>query len=105
MTNRVLRNLKTIVYFFNDYLGINRFFEILNIMFIMEFFQNGVILGEKLQPHEAHIPYILQFMIDYNIYGMSFVSFSKIKYRKDPENPGDHLFYIAIIPKIFAKNF
>ncbi|KRT84134.1 hypothetical protein AMK59_2785, partial [Oryctes borbonicus] len=32
--------------------------------------QNGSILGKVYQPHEAHIPYILQFMIDYNLHGM-----------------------------------
>lgn len=33
--------------------------------------QNGAILGKIYQPHESHVPYILQFMIDYNLYGMS----------------------------------
>lgn len=35
--------------------------------------QNGAILGRILQPHESHVPFILQFMIDYNLYGMSFL--------------------------------
>lgn len=35
--------------------------------------QNGVILGKVYQPHESHVPYILQFMIDFNLYGMNFV--------------------------------
>lgn len=33
--------------------------------------QNGAILGRVFQPHESHVPFILQFMIDYNLYGMS----------------------------------
>lgn len=28
-------------------------------------------MGKSFQPHETHIPYILQFMIDHNLYGMS----------------------------------
>lgn len=36
-------------------------------------FQNGAILGRINQPHESHVPYILQFLIDYNLYGMSFL--------------------------------
>lgn len=35
--------------------------------------QNGAILSKIYQPHESHIPYILQFLIDYNLYGMSFL--------------------------------
>ncbi|XP_015597697.1 DNA polymerase zeta catalytic subunit isoform X2 [Cephus cinctus] len=44
--------------------------------------QNGLVLKQSLQPHEAHIPYILQFMIDYNIYGMSTVNVNNVKYRR-----------------------
>lgn len=36
-------------------------------------FQNGAILGKIFQPHESHVPYVLQFLIDYNLYGMSFL--------------------------------
>uniref|UniRef100_A0A182M9W4 Uncharacterized protein n=1 Tax=Anopheles culicifacies TaxID=139723 RepID=A0A182M9W4_9DIPT len=34
---------------------------------------NGTILSGTYQVHETHIPYILQFFIDYNLYGMSFL--------------------------------
>ncbi|XP_053692962.1 DNA polymerase zeta catalytic subunit [Sabethes cyaneus] len=34
---------------------------------------NGVILSRVFQTYETHIPYILQFFIDYNLYGMSFL--------------------------------
>lgn len=45
--------------------------------------QNGAILSRVYQPHESHLPYILQFMIDYNLYGMSFlyVPTTVIRYR------------------------
>ncbi|XP_052868750.1 DNA polymerase zeta catalytic subunit [Anopheles cruzii] len=34
---------------------------------------NGTILSTTYQVHETHVPYILQFFIDYNLYGMSFM--------------------------------
>lgn len=42
----------------------------------------------KLQPHESHIPFTQQFMIDFNLFGMSMVNFSKVLYRQNPEKPG-----------------
>ncbi|XP_012150991.1 DNA polymerase zeta catalytic subunit isoform X2 [Megachile rotundata] len=43
--------------------------------------QNGTILNQSFQPHEAHIPFILQFMIDYNLYGMSLINLKHVKFR------------------------
>ncbi|XP_021825519.1 DNA polymerase zeta catalytic subunit-like isoform X2 [Prunus avium] len=39
------------------------------------------VLDKCLQPHESHIPFILQFMVDYNLYGMGHLHVSKIKFR------------------------
>ncbi|XP_017877316.1 DNA polymerase zeta catalytic subunit [Ceratina calcarata] len=44
--------------------------------------QNGTIFNQCLQPHEAHIPFILQFMIDYNLYGMSLINLRDVKFRQ-----------------------
>lgn len=46
--------------------------------------QNAAILNRVYQPHESHLPYVLQFMIDYNLYGMSFlyVPSTVIRYRQ-----------------------
>nr|XP_011466294.1 PREDICTED: DNA polymerase zeta catalytic subunit isoform X2 [Fragaria vesca subsp. vesca] len=41
----------------------------------------GAVLGKCLQPHQSHIPFILQFMIDYNLYGMGHLHLSKLKFR------------------------
>ncbi|XP_018800849.1 PREDICTED: DNA polymerase zeta catalytic subunit isoform X1 [Bactrocera latifrons] len=35
--------------------------------------QSGAVMNKNFHPFESHVPYILQFMIDYNLYGMSFV--------------------------------
>lgn len=50
--------------------------------------QNGAILGQVFQPHESHVPYILQFMIDYNLYGMSFLYIPNktVRYRQRTMN-------------------
>lgn len=47
----------------------------------MYFFQSGSVLDQTFQPYEAHIPFILQFMIDYNIYGMSMINLKNVKHR------------------------
>ncbi|XP_031485155.1 DNA polymerase zeta catalytic subunit isoform X3 [Nymphaea colorata] len=41
----------------------------------------GSILNRCFQPHESHIPYLLQFMVDNNLYGMGHIHLSKVKFR------------------------
>ncbi|KAK6143919.1 hypothetical protein DH2020_024267 [Rehmannia glutinosa] len=41
----------------------------------------GAILDKTLQPYESHIPFLLQFLIDYNLYGMGHLHVSKVKFR------------------------
>ncbi|XP_038703838.1 DNA polymerase zeta catalytic subunit isoform X2 [Tripterygium wilfordii] len=41
----------------------------------------GEVLDRSLQPYESHIPFILQFLVDYNLYGMGLLHVSKIKFR------------------------
>uniref|UniRef100_A0A1I8QAE6 DNA polymerase zeta catalytic subunit n=1 Tax=Stomoxys calcitrans TaxID=35570 RepID=A0A1I8QAE6_STOCA len=50
--------------------------------------QNGAIMNKNFHPHEAHVPYVLQFMIDYNLYGMSFihVPLEIVKFRRSDAN-------------------
>ncbi|KAF9596134.1 hypothetical protein IFM89_007187 [Coptis chinensis] len=42
---------------------------------------DGAILGRSYQPHESHIPYLLQFLVEYNLYGMGHLHVSKVKFR------------------------
>lgn len=42
-----------------------------------------------LQPSEAHIPYVLQFLIDFNIQGMNYIHLKSAVCRKKPE--GDYI--------------
>ncbi|KAI9084855.1 hypothetical protein K1719_033261 [Acacia pycnantha] len=41
----------------------------------------GAVLGKSLQPYESHIPFILQFLVDYNLYGMGHLHLLKMKFR------------------------
>lgn len=43
--------------------------------------QSGAVCNQILQPHEAHLPYILQFFIDYSLYGMNFLYLSQFTQR------------------------
>ncbi|XP_046847347.1 DNA polymerase zeta catalytic subunit-like [Xenia sp. Carnegie-2017] len=48
---------------------------------LVDLLQNGAILNKSFQPHEAHVPYILQFLIDYNLYGMNLLHVRKVHFR------------------------
>ncbi|XP_065331760.1 DNA polymerase zeta catalytic subunit isoform X2 [Cloeon dipterum] len=55
-----------------------------------ELLHNGSVLGRMFQPHEAHLPFTLQFMIDYNLQGMHMVNCANLQYRTSQEsNPDD----------------
>lgn len=54
--------------------------------------QNGAVMNTPLQPHESHIPYLLQFFIDYNIYGMDYIELSHAIFKR-PLPPGNFFFF------------
>eukprot|EP00850_Spirogloea_muscicola_P013421 SM000091S24579 [mRNA] locus=s91:158707:170125:- [translate_table: standard] len=54
--------------------------------------QSGAILNRKFQPYEAHIPFLLQLLVDYNLQGMAHVNLSKVNFRPPlPLQPYDLL--------------
>lgn len=48
---------------------------------LSELFNNGSILGTKMQPYESHIPYMLQFLTDFNLTGCGLLRLSAALFR------------------------
>ncbi|XP_077444018.1 DNA polymerase zeta catalytic subunit isoform X1 [Stigmatopora argus] len=48
---------------------------------VCELLQSGAVMNKIYQPHEGHIPYLLQLFIDYNLYGMNLVNLAAVKFR------------------------
>uniref|UniRef100_A0A1Q3FV46 DNA polymerase zeta catalytic subunit n=3 Tax=Culex TaxID=53527 RepID=A0A1Q3FV46_CULTA len=49
---------------------------------------NGVIMSRVFQTYETHVPYILQFFIDYNLYGMSLMNVPTAAVRERGDGEG-----------------
>jgi DNA polymerase zeta len=52
----------------------------------------GLIMGQKFQPYETHLQYLLQFMTDYNLYGCDYLDAENVRFRApipDPAGPDD----------------
>lgn len=48
---------------------------------LSELLRNGSIMGRCVQPYEVHIPYLLQFMADYGLYGCGWVECRTVTFR------------------------
>ncbi|KAJ2455957.1 DNA polymerase zeta [Coemansia sp. RSA 2336] len=44
---------------------------------------SGAVMGQKFELFESHLPHTLQFLIDYNLYGMDWLSLASVRFR-DP---------------------
>uniref|UniRef100_A0A8C8FQG0 DNA polymerase zeta catalytic subunit n=1 Tax=Oncorhynchus tshawytscha TaxID=74940 RepID=A0A8C8FQG0_ONCTS len=55
---------------------------------VCELLQGGAVMNKSYQPHEAHIPYLLQLFIDYNLYGMNMVNLGAVKFRRSQQREG-----------------
>ncbi|XP_060769511.1 DNA polymerase zeta catalytic subunit isoform X2 [Neoarius graeffei] len=56
---------------------------------VCELLQGGAVMNKCFQPHEAHIPFLLQFFIDFNLYGMNLVHLSAVRFRAHTPDPGE----------------
>ncbi|KAK4154857.1 hypothetical protein C8A00DRAFT_14013 [Chaetomidium leptoderma] len=54
---------------------------------LADLLQQGVIMGRKFQPYEAHLQYLLQFMADYNLYGCDYLDAGKVTFRAPIPGP------------------
>lgn len=48
---------------------------------LADMLHQGLILNRKFQPYESHLQYLLQFMIDYNLYGCGYIETKKVIFR------------------------
>uniref|UniRef100_A0A8D0AEM7 DNA polymerase zeta catalytic subunit n=1 Tax=Sander lucioperca TaxID=283035 RepID=A0A8D0AEM7_SANLU len=55
---------------------------------VCELLQSGAVMNKSYQPHEGHIPYLLQLFIDYNLYGMNLLNLGAVKFRSSWKSPG-----------------
>ncbi|KAG0605129.1 hypothetical protein M758_9G034000 [Ceratodon purpureus] len=63
----------------------------------------GGIMNRKFQPHESHISYLLQLLIDQNLAGMSYIHLSSVKFRRPiPERPSDTMHVIQQLKAEFT---
>uniref|UniRef100_A0A1B6KJW2 Uncharacterized protein n=2 Tax=Graphocephala atropunctata TaxID=36148 RepID=A0A1B6KJW2_9HEMI len=63
------------------------FYNPLIIKRACDLLQNGAVCGTQFQIHEGHVPFILQFFIDYNLYGMSFINLKSVVLREEVNAP------------------
>uniref|UniRef100_A0A8C5CSX3 DNA polymerase zeta catalytic subunit n=1 Tax=Gadus morhua TaxID=8049 RepID=A0A8C5CSX3_GADMO len=48
---------------------------------------SGAVMNKVYQPHEGHIPFMLQVFIDYNLYGMNLLHVAALKFRTPWRSP------------------
>ncbi|PFH57495.1 hypothetical protein XA68_14992 [Ophiocordyceps unilateralis] len=70
---------------------------------LADLLQQGVIMKQKFQPYEAHLQYLLQFMVDYNLYGCDYLESSRTLFRApvpqhDQGSNSSHLWHNLSIP-------
>ncbi|PNP49558.1 hypothetical protein THARTR1_09880 [Trichoderma harzianum] len=77
---------------------------------LADLLQQGVIMKRKFQPYEAHLQYLLQFMVDYNLYGCDYIESSQTYFRfpipaYDENTPSSsHLWNEHTVPAAFVTN-
>lgn len=74
--------------FYGYHVGYRHFLKVymlnpLNMTRFSDLLYQGAILGQPLQPFEAHLQYLLQWMCDFNLYGCSYIDTKVVKFR-DP---------------------
>ncbi|KAJ2895409.1 DNA polymerase family B [Zalerion maritima] len=55
---------------------------------LADLLHQGLVMDRKFQPYEAHLSHLLQFMIDYNLYGCHYIKATKVRFRAPvPDHP------------------
>ncbi|KAF2970659.1 hypothetical protein GQX73_g2873 [Xylaria multiplex] len=100
--------------FYGFYVGYRFFLKIYMLNPVVmtrlaELLQQGAIMKQRLQPYEAHLQYLLQFMTDYNLYGCAYIDAKRacfrapIPHREDDENP-THIWHSQSISSPFITD-
>ncbi|KAI1121306.1 DNA polymerase family B [Nemania abortiva] len=76
---------------------------------LAELLRQGVIMKQVLQPHEAHLQYLLQFMTDYNLYGCAYIDSQKVCFRApvpqhEDNEASTHLWHSQSVPQPFITD-
>lgn len=50
---------------------------------LSELLLGGNIMNESFQPYESHVPYNLQFLMDFNLFGMNLIYIDSVKFRRE----------------------
>ncbi|ROT41693.1 DNA polymerase family B [Sodiomyces alkalinus F11] len=74
---------------------------------LADLLQQGVIMQRQFQPYEAHLQYLLQFMVDYNLYGCDYLTASKTIFRApvpvySEHGNSQHLWHNRSIPQTYV---
>ncbi|KAK4183761.1 putative DNA polymerase zeta catalytic subunit [Podospora australis] len=54
---------------------------------LADLLQQGLIMNQKLQPYEAHLGFLLQFMTDYNLHGCDYIKADNAHFRAPVPEP------------------
>ncbi|KAK3190697.1 DNA polymerase zeta [Lecanicillium sp. MT-2017a] len=76
---------------------------------LADLLQQGAILKQKFQPYEAHLQYLAQFMIDYNLYGCDYLNSTQTTFRAPVPlhhavSDSDHLWHDRSIPAQYISD-
>lgn len=72
---------------------------------LAELLRQGAIMKRALQPYEAHLQYLLQFMADYNLYGCAYIDAKRVCFRApvpqhEEEEVPTHLWHSQSVPRL-----
>ena len=57
-----------------------------HIGWLADILVHGAIMGAVFQPYESHIPFIMQFFQDFNLYGMNLIHLSEVRNRVEKQS-------------------
>lgn len=82
MTSHVIK-VNNFIYFLYSVFSLLKYAaDVVTFCRVCDLLQSGAVMNKSYQPHEGHIPFLLQLFIDYNLYGMNLLNLAAVKFRK-----------------------